>query len=165
MLPLKHLPKVLKHAHPPTANGHLSPSPANRHGLSLPSRPGALHSPSPSYDSANADIRSQSSALSELEFEEKELRERLIVLEEQKFLVEEMVRDAQRRRRLEEVESLGRNLEEISKEVDAVRGQLEQVSRGFGEVYAGSVQDTGIAGTANGAITAKSKGKSREGLG
>jgi len=158
MLPLKQLPKILKHAHPPIANGHLSPSPANRH-----IRPGGLHSPSQSFDSA--DVTSQSSQLSELETEEKELRERLIVLEEQKFMVEEMVRDAQRRRKFEEVEALGRNLEDLTKEVDLVRGQLEEVAKGFGEVYAASDADGSTVPPANGGLGLVAKGKARQGMG
>lgn len=160
MLPLKQLPKILKHAHPPTANGHLSPSPANRH--IRPTQ--GLHSPSQSYDSADV---SQSSQLSELETEEKELRERLVVLEEQKFMVEEMVRDAQRRRKFEEVASLGRNLEDLSREVDVVRGQLEEVARGFGELY-GDADGSTVRGSdrsMNGVVSGLGKGKAREGMG
>lgn len=134
MLPLKSLPKILKHASP---NGQ-TPGPSKANGRLHPSRAGriGLHSPSPSYDSA--DVPSQSSAISELESEEKELRERLIVLEEQKFMVEEMLRDAQRRRKFEEVESLGRNVEELGKECDGLRSMLEEVGKGFGAVYGGN---------------------------
>lgn len=156
MLPLKQLPKVLKHAHAPTANGHLSPVPRGKHG-----RPGALHSPSQSYDSN--DVPSQPSRLSELEGEEKELRERLIVLEEQKFMVEEMVRDAQRRRKFEEVESLGRNLEDLAKEVDSVRSQLDEVAKGFGEVYEGSDGTSTVAVEAS--TDSLGKGKMKRGMG
>ena len=76
---------------------------------------------------------SSSSAVSALESEEKELRERLIVLEEQKFMVSEMVADATKHRRFDEVTSLAQNLEDLSREVDQINGQLGQLD--FAGVY------------------------------
>ncbi|KAI9891463.1 MAG: carboxypeptidase Y-deficient [Vezdaea aestivalis] len=140
MLPLKSLPKVLKHASP---YGRPPPSP-----LSNSSRPGSrtttngssLHQPngigsgralaSIRYGAAGAgpsSVASSSSAISALESEEKELRERLMVLEEQRFFVQEMVRDAAKRRKFEEVGALGGNVEELGKEIDKVQGMLEQL--------------------------------------
>jgi len=69
-----------------------------------------------------------------MEAEEKELRERLIVLEEQRFMVQEMVKDARTRRRFEEVESLVGNLGDLEKEIDAVGGMLANLD--FEGVYA-----------------------------
>ena len=119
MLPLKALPKVLKHA---TPNG-LNPS-----GRSTPNgRPtGALASIK--YNEIdNASQISSSSAVSALEAEEKTLRETLIVLEEQLFLVKEQVADANKRRKFDEVSSLGQNVEDLSREIDQVQGQLGQL--------------------------------------
>ena len=62
-----------------------------------------------------------------MEQEEKELRERLIVLEEQKFFVEGMVADASKRRKFDEVEALRGNLEEMRLEIDKVNGKLKRV--------------------------------------
>ncbi len=59
-----------------------------------------------------------------LESEEKELRERLIVLEEQKFFVGEMVADANKRRKFDEVAALKGNLGDLGREIDEVVGKL-----------------------------------------
>lgn len=74
-----------------------------------------------------------SSAISALEAEEKSLRERLIVLEEQKFFVSEMIADANRRRKFDEVSSLAMNVEDLSREIDRVNGMLERLD--FESVY------------------------------
>ncbi|KAF2261292.1 hypothetical protein CC78DRAFT_470712 [Lojkania enalia] len=115
MLPLRSLPKVLKHAAP--------------HGSKVSGRPnggGALAAIK--YNDIEAgSIVSSSSAVSAMEAEEKELRERLIVLEEQKFMVSEMVADATKHRRFDEVSSLAQNLEDLNKEIDQINGQLGQL--------------------------------------
>jgi rabenosyn-5 len=135
MLPLKSLPKILKHASPHGAstlsNGALSPDPHAQRGPLAAIR--QSHSRGLSAD----DSTSQSSRISSLETEEKQLREQLIVLEEQRFLVGEMVTDAQRRRKVEEVESLGRNLDDLNREVDKVQGALQSVRSQFEGVYTG----------------------------
>lgn len=119
MLPLKALPKILKHA---SANGHAIMERTQTNGK--PS--GALAA----IKLNGADTASQissSSAVSALEAEEKVLREQLIVLEEQLFLVKEQVADANRRRKFDEVSSLTQNMEDLSKEIDRVQGQLGQL--------------------------------------
>lgn len=120
MLPLKSLPKVLKHASP---NG-LSSS-----GRSTPSgKPATGALASIKYnDIDNASQVSSSSAVSALEAEEKTLRETLIVLEEQLFMVKEQVADASKRRKFDEVSSLAQNVEDLSKEIDHLQGQLGQL--------------------------------------
>ena len=108
MLPLKALPKVLKHA---TPNGKPMTALASikYNGID------------------NASVASSSSAVSALEAEEKTLRETLIVLEEQLFLVKEQVADANKRRKFDEVSSLAQNMEDLSKEIDHIQGQLGQL--------------------------------------
>ena len=69
-----------------------------------------------------------------LEAEEKELRERLIVLEEQKFLVSEMIADANKRRQFDEVSALSGNVDDLSREIDQIQGQLAQMD--FAGAYA-----------------------------
>lgn len=132
MLPLKTLPKILKHASPHghTSNGHLAP-----HG-----RPnGALASIK--YNDVDASSQaSSSSAVSALEAEEKTLRERLMVLEEQKFFVSEMIADANKRRKFDEVSSLAQNVEDLSKEIDQVNGMLGHLD--FAGTYVGSGLET-----------------------
>lgn len=62
-----------------------------------------------------------------METEEKNLRERLIVLEEQKFFVSEMIADANRRRKFDEVSSLAMNMEDLSREIDRINGLLSSL--------------------------------------
>ncbi|CAI6330456.1 unnamed protein product [Periconia digitata] len=112
MLPLQSLPRVLKHAAP---HGQKSQSRSNGGG-------GALASIK--YNNQAGSVVSSSSAVSALESEEKDLRERLIILEEQKFMVSEMVANATKHRRFDEVTSLAQNLEDLNKEIDQINGQL-----------------------------------------
>ena len=117
MLPLRALPKILKHAAPqgqPAKGGALAAIKAGDH------REGSIMS---------------SSEVSAMESEEKELRERLIVLEEQKFMVSEMVADAAKHRRFDEQTSLAQNLEDLNQEIDQINGQLGQLD------FAGAYQN------------------------
>lgn len=144
MLPLKSLPKVLKHATPdgrpplngsesPIVSGTSSPSSGGRQGSALAS----IKYGSSAANGSNASVISDnSSAVSALEAEEKALRERLMVLEEQKFFVSEMVADANRRRRFDEVSSLALNIEDLSREIDRINGMLSQLD--FEGVYTGA---------------------------
>ena len=127
MLPLKSLPRVLKHA---TAHGQGS---------------SRIESPNGRSNSALASIKfnemetashaSSSSAVSALEAEEKVLRESLIVLEEQSFLIKEQISNASKRRKFDEVSSLSLNLEDLSKEIDRIHGELGQLD--FASAYNG----------------------------
>lgn len=119
MLPLKALPKVLQHA---TAHGIGFSERVTPNGKPT----GALVSIKYN-DIDNASQVSSSSAVSALEAEEKTLRETLMVLEEQLFLVKEQVADASKRRKFDEVSSLAQNVEDLSKEIDHVQGQLGQL--------------------------------------
>jgi len=88
---------------------------------------------------SNSSLASEtSSAVSALEAEEKALRDRLIVLEEQKFFVSEMIADANRRRKFDEVSSLAVNVEDLSSEIDKVNGMLSGLD--FEGVYTGTLQ-------------------------
>ncbi|KAK7180970.1 FYVE zinc finger [Paraphaeosphaeria sporulosa] len=114
MLPLRSLPRVLKHAAP---QGFKSNGRQNGGALA-----------SIKYNDRQAgSVVSSSSAVSALESEEKELRERLIILEEQKFMVSEMVANATKHRRFDEVTSLAQNLEDLNKEIDQINSQLGQL--------------------------------------
>lgn len=113
MLPLRSLPKVLKHAAP--------------HGNKSNGRSGGALASIKYNDRETGSIVSSSSAVSAMESEEKELRERLIILEEQKFMVSEMVAGATKHRRFDEVASLAQNLEDLNQEIDQITGQLGQL--------------------------------------
>lgn len=140
MLPLKSLPKVLKHATPngdttPRNNSLAPPTPSSlpltNTGSGKPQ--GALASIRYNHirqDSSSAISLSSSvtsSRVSELEAEEKSLRERLIILEEQKFMVQEMVADANKRRKFDEVAALAGNVEDLSREIDGIQGMLDNL--------------------------------------
>lgn len=123
MLPLKALPKILKHAAPserPTTNGKANSALASIKFNEM--------------DAASQ--ASSSSAISAMEVEEKALREQLIVLEEQSFMVKEQIADASKRRKFDEVSSLSQNAEDLGREIDRVQNQLEQLD--FAGVYGGS---------------------------
>jgi rabenosyn-5 len=85
------------------------------------------------YNNRSAGSVVSSSEVSAMETEEKELRERLIVLEEQKFMVSEMVANATKHRRFDEVTSLSQNLGDLSTEIDQINGQLSQLD--FASAY------------------------------
>ncbi|KAK4121508.1 hypothetical protein N657DRAFT_647672 [Parathielavia appendiculata] len=81
-----------------------------------------------------------SSAAAALENEEREARERLVVLEEQRFLVQEMLRSAKGARRLEEAGALTKNLEELDREIEASKRAVAAVEERWEGVYAGEVR-------------------------
>jgi rabenosyn-5 len=132
MLPLKSLPKIMKHA---TPNGKSAPRAANgkpQNALAAIKYNEVANSGSrPSSSRASS---TSSAAVTALEAEEKELRERLIVLEEQKFFVSEMIADANKRRQFDEVSALSGNVEDLSREIDQIQGQLAQMD--FAGAYA-----------------------------
>lgn len=129
MLPLKSLPKVMKHA---SAYG----SGLTEHPTTNGAPNGVLASIKDNDIDASSQV-SSSSAVSALEAEERALRERLIVLEEQSFLVKEQIADASKRRKFDEVSSLAQNAEELGREIDQVQGQLGQLD--FAGVYGGQL--------------------------
>ncbi|KAI5211736.1 hypothetical protein AUEXF2481DRAFT_29830 [Aureobasidium subglaciale EXF-2481] len=123
MLPLKSLPKLLQHATPhgkPRPKSSADPLAAIRNDQVRPQGSRASSS--------------SSAQITALEAEEKELRERMIVLEEQKFFVEGMIADANKRRRFDEVASLAGNVEDLSREIDQLQGQIQGMD--FAGAYA-----------------------------
>jgi rabenosyn-5 len=58
---------------------------------------------------------------------EKELREKMMVLEEQKFLVENMIEKARKGRRMEEVAALRENSDDLKVEIDKIRDELQEL--------------------------------------
>jgi rabenosyn-5 len=146
MLPLKSIPKILKHTTP--ASDRI-PSRTSSPSTPVNGSTGGLRPPETALSSirynsvaasgSNTSLASDtSSAVSALEAEEKSLRDRLIVLEEQKFFVSEMIADANRRRKFDEVSSLAMNVEDLSREIDRVNGMLANLD--FEGVYTGNPQ-------------------------
>ena len=139
MLPLKTLPKILKHATPngtSRGNGAASPLPNGVNARPQGALAAIQYNHVRQNSSSNVSISTTSSRISELEAEEKSLREKLIVLEEQKFMVQEMIADANKRRKFDEVASLAGNVEDLSREIDEVGKLVEGVKGSIGDVYA-----------------------------
>ena len=136
MLPLKSLPKIMKHASA-YGMGPIEKHLTNGHPNGRPN--GAIVSIKINDVEAMSQA-SSNSAISELEAEEKSLREKLIILEEQSFLVKEQISDASRRRKFDEVSSLSQNIEDLEKEIDQVQGQLAQLD--FAGLYSGQSVET-----------------------
>lgn len=116
MLPLKALPKLL--------NKQRSASPSrsigNTHNNNNNTANGANK---PSSSRALTMVTSERAAS---DAREKELKEQLMVLEEQRFLVSEMLADANKRRRFDEVGALAASLEELDGEVGRVEGEITE---------------------------------------
>ena len=125
MLPLKALPKILKHA---SAYGQGSSDRLQPNG-----KPTNALAAIRFNDIDASSMVSSSSAVSAMEAEEKTLRETLIVLEEQLFLVKEQIADANKRRKFDEASSLTQAADDLSQEVDRIQGQIGQLN--FAGVY------------------------------
>ncbi|KAI1503384.1 FYVE zinc finger protein [Biscogniauxia marginata] len=124
MLPLKNLPRMLKHNSSVSAKNRLL---ANGHTASPLRNHDTLETASQASET--------STVVSALEAEEKELRERLIVLEEQRHIVQMMISNSQGARRFEEVSALTRNVEELAKEIESLRGQVSGVEERWQGLY------------------------------
>lgn len=134
MLPLKSLPQLLRNSSSSsTTSSRLAQSPLSSSQL----RHSELASPTtpttPSIASDDGD--DASTVVSQLETEERSLRERLVVLEEQRFMVEGMVRTARDARRFEEVSALSRNLEELGGEIADLKRKVGDVETRWEGVY------------------------------
>ena len=138
LVPLKSIPRMLKKQSSlsghrrllsgGSGSGHLSPL---RNGESASS----LDPETASVGGASE----ASTAVSALETEEKEIREKLIVLEEQRFMVQEMVNNAKGARRFEEMGALTRNLDELDKEIATIKKQVSGVEERWEGLYAAGV--------------------------
>jgi len=139
MLPLKSVPQMLK-------SGSSSSSTSNHRRLLSglngspshlsPLRNGESAALSDPETASLGGASEASTAVSALETEEKELRERLVVLEEQRFLVNDMVNSARGSRRFEEVSALTRNREELDREIEALKKQVSGVEERWEGLYA-----------------------------
>lgn len=133
MLPLKSLPKIMKHA---TPHGQRNPQTSHQgrpQGALAAIKFDETHNGNGGRPTSSRASSTSSAALTALEAEEKNLRERLIVLEEQKFLVSEMIAEASRRRKFDEVSALSQNVEDLSKDIDQIQSQLSQMD--FASAY------------------------------
>ncbi|WPG98097.1 Vacuolar segregation protein PEP7 [Acrodontium crateriforme] len=135
MLPLKSLPKILKHATPRgmhVLDGQ-KPQGGALAAIKYNDLNGRGHGSRPSISSVASST--SSAAITALEAEERDLRSRMIVLEEQKFFVSEMIADANKRRKFDEVAALAQNVEDLSREIDQIQSRISQMD--FAGAYAG----------------------------
>ncbi|KAK3380722.1 FYVE zinc finger-domain-containing protein [Lasiosphaeria ovina] len=131
LIPLKSVPKMLK-SHAPSHRRLLSG--LNGSAQLSPLRNGELAT----FDvetSSQGGASEASTAVSALEAEEKEIREKLIVLEEQRYMVQKMLNNSRGARRFEEVGSLTRNLEELDKEIESLKKQVSGVEERWEGLY------------------------------
>ncbi|KAK4227576.1 hypothetical protein QBC38DRAFT_526429 [Podospora fimiseda] len=131
MLPLKSVPSLLK-SHTAGHRRLLSNGPSHS-----PLRNGESVAFDPETSSLGA-ASEVSTAVSALETEEKEAKEKLIVLEEQRFMVQEMLGHARSARRFEEVTALTRNIEELDREIEASKKVVNDISERWEGVFAGA---------------------------
>ncbi|KAF2771918.1 hypothetical protein EJ03DRAFT_11558 [Teratosphaeria nubilosa] len=134
MLPLKSIPKIMKHATPGGMRGGAGVANGRPQGALAAIKYNESVNGHGSRPSSSRVSSSSSAAVTALEAEEKSLRERLIVLEEQKFMVSEMIADANKRRKFDEVAALSQNVDDLSREVDRIQSQLAQMD--FAGAYA-----------------------------
>ncbi|KAK8090653.1 FYVE zinc finger [Apiospora phragmitis] len=130
MLPLKNLPRMLKQSSSSSSgsrkflqpNGHTASPLRNNH--------------TDGYLETASQTSETSTIISTLETEEKDLRERLIVLEEQKYMVQKMIKSSQGARRFEEVSALTRNVDELEKEIEMIKSKVSGVEERWQGLYA-----------------------------
>lgn len=127
MLPLKNLPKILKHSPSSSAAKRLLP---NGHA------PSPLRGNSDLFLETASQTSEASTVVSALEIEEKELKEKLIILEEQKYMVQSMIANSQGAKRFEEVSALTRNVDELEKEIQDVKAKVGDVEDRWQDIYA-----------------------------
>ncbi len=130
MLPLKSLPQLLRN-HSSSTRSTSSRSTAT----TQPHASGLRHFELAESDTASQANSETSTVVSALETEEKELRERLVVLEEQRFMVEDMLRTATRARRFEEMAALNRNIDELDGEISGLKNKVNSVEDRWAGVY------------------------------
>lgn len=135
MLPLKSLPHLLRTRSAPPSASRLLSGHGHMHNHSTSSLRHSELASEPSSETASQAPSEGSTIVSQLETEERDLRERLAVLEEQKFMVDEMVAAARAGRRFEEITALSRNVDELDAEIEALRKRVGSVEERWEGVY------------------------------
>ncbi|KAL2133299.1 hypothetical protein VTI74DRAFT_2565 [Chaetomium olivicolor] len=134
LIPLKSLPAMLK-SHSSNHRRLISGGNGSIHSSPLRTSESAGFDPETSSLGGASEV---SIAVSALETEEKDAREKLVVLEEQRFMVQEMINQARGSRRFEEVSALSRNLEELDKEIEATKTLVAGVEERWEGLYTGT---------------------------
>lgn len=138
MLPLKSLPALLRSSSTPSSTssrflshqGHPSGLRHSQLAAATDSETTSQTGTAPSVTDDGA-----STVVSQLETEEKDVREQLAVLQEQQFMVDEMLRAATAARRFEEVSALSRNKEELEGEIEGLKRKVRDLEERWEGVY------------------------------
>lgn len=139
MLPLKSLPHLLR-SRSSASSAFSTPTASRLLASNTHSASSLRHSELVSESETASQAPSEgSTVVSQLETEEKELRERLVVLEEQRFMVHDMVKSAHGARRFEEVSALSRNVDELDVEIQMLKGKIGGVEERWEDVYRNGV--------------------------
>ncbi|KAL2267950.1 hypothetical protein VTJ83DRAFT_5227 [Remersonia thermophila] len=146
LIPLKSLPNMLKSSSSSSAAAAASSNHRSKLALAgIPNGSSPLRNgeSAPRFDAETSSLGgasevSSSAAVVALETEEKEARERLMVLEEQRVMVSEMLDRARAARRFEEATALAKNLEELDREIEGSKRLVERVEERWEGLYAGA---------------------------
>ncbi|KAH8681653.1 FYVE zinc finger-domain-containing protein [Xylariales sp. PMI_506] len=133
MLPLKNLPNLLKHSSSSSSSSSRRLQMMNGHA------PSPLRPSSEVFLETASQTSETSTVVSALETEEKDLREKLIILEEQKYMVQSMISNSHGARRFEEVSALTRNIEELDREIESLKSKIGGVEERWQGLYAQGV--------------------------
>lgn len=131
LIPLKSVPAMLKSQN----SNHRRLLSGGNHASPLRNGETARFDPETSSLGGTSEVSTVVSTA--LETEEKEAREKLVVLEEQRFMVQEMLNAARGARRFEEATALTSNLEELDKEIDGTKRLVAGVEERWEGLYAG----------------------------
>ncbi|KAK3290398.1 FYVE zinc finger-domain-containing protein [Chaetomium fimeti] len=137
LIPLKSVPAMLKSQ----SSNHrrlLSAGNGSSHSISSPLRNGESAGFDPETSSLGGASEVSTVISTALETEEKEAREKLVVLEEQRFMVQDMLNRARGARRFEEAGALTKNLEELDKEIEASKRLVAGVEERWEGLYSGA---------------------------
>jgi hypothetical protein len=138
LIPLKNIPAILRSQ----SSGHRKLlSGGNGSSSSLHSSP-LRNGETAGFDAETSSLGGASevstAVSAALETEEKEAREKLVVLEEQRYMVQDMLNHARGARRFEEASALTKNLEELDKEIEASKQLVTRVEERWEGLYAGT---------------------------
>ena len=137
MLPLKSLPHLLRSRSALSSSSRLSTPTTTQSSLRHSSLPPSTLPSQQSTDATSQATSENSTIVSQLETEERDLKERLMVLEEQRYMVEKMVKRAKESRNFEEVGMLVRNGEELEGEIADLNKKIGDLNGRWEGVYAG----------------------------
>ncbi|PHH92456.1 hypothetical protein CDD83_7309 [Cordyceps sp. RAO-2017] len=128
MLPLKSLPQVLRTRSAPSNSSRFLSTPTH-------SSSSLRHTEIAGSDAGSQAPSEASTVVSQLESEEKDLKERLAVLQEQRLMVEDMIKMATGARRFEEVSALARNMDELDGEIRELGVKVGDVEERWQGIY------------------------------